>query len=486
MTEFNCLCRAIEKEVRRTLSAPSDFKWLSLKIEDSIHEHISHTTLMRVWGYLPGVTPRKVTLDLLARFIGYLGYDDFMAHQVKDSQEEAPIPEEKTKTGTVSKEKPATEDVPTNDTRETKGNSRRKLWIVAAIALGIIFVGIFLWLRPSTSQKPLRIVSLSQIKNTKQYFIRTRNNERGALGIYQRQIATTFNRAKAHRCDTASTFAILKFKGDYYLYSIADRRFINIYGHETDAPIDGYGTCMKVSTRDSLFVLDFCKNDTLSTLNMNEDYGICLTDWGTTNGKFDVGNQFIIEEAGDFDPTEAFSMMQETNQEVMAASKSIEDGGTYAIYTETTSPNGKTGQKIRHYLHANGSLSDKLTDSCRFVLHRREGQTFYRKVAFHVCYHGKNATKGKECQWGFTSQGETDIAHPYRCGHLEVKPYEYADWQSQVFFLNTSGYYAIRATAMSIEWWGAATFWTVNYNNGKPEAGYSLERAYIWRMEKLS
>lgn len=71
-------------------------------------------------------------------------------------------------------------------------------------------------------------------------------------------------------------------------------------------------------------------------------------------------------------------------------------------------------------------------------------------------------------------------------GILEVKPYEYADWQSQVFFLNTSGYYAIRATAMSIEWWGAATFWTVNYNNGKPEAGYSLERAYIWRMEKLS
>lgn len=344
--------------------------------------------------------------------------------------------------------------MPTNDTRETKGNSRRKLWIVAAIALGIIFVGIFLWLRPSTSQKPLRIVSLSQLKNTKQYFIRTRNNERGALGIYQRQIATTFNRAKAHRCDTASTFAILKFKGDYYLYSIADRRFINIYGHETDAPIDGYGTCMKVSTRDSLFVLDFCKNDTLSTLNMNEDDGICLTDWGTTNGKFDVGNQFIIEEAGDFDPTEAFSMMQETNQEVMAATKSIEDGGTYTIYTETTSPNGKTGQKIRHYLHANGSLSDRLTDSCRFVLHRREGQTFYRKVAFHVCYHGKNATKGKECQWGFTSQGETDIAHPYRCGHLEVKPYEYADWQSQVFFLNTSGYYAIRATAMSIEWWG--------------------------------
>ena len=187
MTEFNCLCRAIEKEVRRTLSAPSDFKWLSLKIEDSIHEHISHTTLMRVWGYLPGVTPRKVTLDLLARFIGYLGYDDLLAHQEKESLEELPSPAGKPATGTATQEESTTEHVPTNGVGKAQGNNRHMPWIVAAVALVIMIVGVFLWLRPSTPPAPIQIVSLNQLKNTKQYYIRTRNDERGALGVYQRR-----------------------------------------------------------------------------------------------------------------------------------------------------------------------------------------------------------------------------------------------------------------------------------------------------------
>ena len=81
-------------------------------------------------------------------------------------------------------------------------------------------------------------------------------------------------------------------------------------------------------------------------------------------------------------------MMHETNQEVMAAARSIEDGSVYAIYTETTATNGKK-QPMRHYLRADGYLSDSLTDSCQFVLHRQEGEALYRQVAFHVCYHDK-------------------------------------------------------------------------------------------------
>ena len=81
MTDYKDLCTAIEQELRRTPSAPSDFKWISEQIEERTRERVSASTLMRLWGYMEGVTPRRVTLDILARFLGYMGYEDFMAHQ---------------------------------------------------------------------------------------------------------------------------------------------------------------------------------------------------------------------------------------------------------------------------------------------------------------------------------------------------------------------------------------------------------------------
>ena len=66
MFDYKSLCTAIEQELRRTPSAPSDFKWISEQIEERTRERLSASTLMRLWGYMDGVTPRKVTLDILA------------------------------------------------------------------------------------------------------------------------------------------------------------------------------------------------------------------------------------------------------------------------------------------------------------------------------------------------------------------------------------------------------------------------------------
>ena len=63
--EHRKLCEAVEKEVGRTLSAPSDFKWLSAQVEKHTHERLSPSTLMRAWGYMEeNVVPRKVTLNI--------------------------------------------------------------------------------------------------------------------------------------------------------------------------------------------------------------------------------------------------------------------------------------------------------------------------------------------------------------------------------------------------------------------------------------
>ena len=54
---------------------------------DQTHAKISTTTLKRIWGYLSeGVTPRRYTLDQLARFIGYDDFDAFCASLETDNK----------------------------------------------------------------------------------------------------------------------------------------------------------------------------------------------------------------------------------------------------------------------------------------------------------------------------------------------------------------------------------------------------------------
>lgn len=99
MIDYENLCKAVEQSLKHECKAPSDFKWLSKKIEERTHEHISHTTLMRLWEYLPGGSPRTTTLDILARFLGYIGYDDFCQQQsaepslAEDVQEDSAAPD---------------------------------------------------------------------------------------------------------------------------------------------------------------------------------------------------------------------------------------------------------------------------------------------------------------------------------------------------------------------------------------------------------
>lgn len=69
----------IEHNVSRRIRTPYDFEFLAGAIWERLHENISPTTLKRLWGYIDGSdTTRRVTLCLLARF---LGYDDWEQYQ---------------------------------------------------------------------------------------------------------------------------------------------------------------------------------------------------------------------------------------------------------------------------------------------------------------------------------------------------------------------------------------------------------------------
>ena len=77
--ETERLCRRIEQKDGRKMEQPQDFVWLSKQIWDVMHEVISVNTLKRLWkvqGY-ENVTPRRATLDMLARYAGYADFATF-------------------------------------------------------------------------------------------------------------------------------------------------------------------------------------------------------------------------------------------------------------------------------------------------------------------------------------------------------------------------------------------------------------------------
>lgn len=310
--EYEKLCRAVEQALHRQLKTPKDFDYASERVTRKTHETISPTTLMRLWGYRKETEPRPSTLDILARFIGYEDYTQFLIAQ---EQEE------------VEKVADNTPDItPTTETELISPAPKRHWpWVVAAsIVLALIIVGgIYLYLhRPLEPQEPVYITSIEQLSNDRQYFIHTRNGKRGTLGMDSHQLATTYTEAHYYRCDTASTFALIRYEDSYYLYSVQRHRFINVLFAETDDPLQrSYAEknwcAIDVHIEEGYFVFDFWADHLAGkvfTLNVNSGNGLIITDWGTMNSVYDDGNLFMIEDAGPFDPTEALEALRRSKE----------------------------------------------------------------------------------------------------------------------------------------------------------------------------
>ena len=80
------LRETIEVAAGRRMQTPKDFDFLSEMIFDKIHQHISPTTLKRLWGYLSEpATPRISTLNLLAQFVDYDSWEAFCKEEDEES-----------------------------------------------------------------------------------------------------------------------------------------------------------------------------------------------------------------------------------------------------------------------------------------------------------------------------------------------------------------------------------------------------------------
>ncbi len=84
------LCKDIETALNQRMQTPKEFEYLRERIYARLHILVSRTTLMRIWGYLDeGVTPRASTLDILAEFLGYQGWEEYQQNALLPKEQQS-------------------------------------------------------------------------------------------------------------------------------------------------------------------------------------------------------------------------------------------------------------------------------------------------------------------------------------------------------------------------------------------------------------
>ena len=87
------LCLDIEEALGKGIRTPKDFDFLRERIYIRLNVLVSSTTLKRIWGYLKDdVQTRQGTLDVLARFLGFRDYENYLASSLESlSLQSSPI-----------------------------------------------------------------------------------------------------------------------------------------------------------------------------------------------------------------------------------------------------------------------------------------------------------------------------------------------------------------------------------------------------------
>ena len=165
------------------------------------------------------------------------------------------------------------------------------------------------------------ITDLTALRNDKAYQLKC---DRGWLSTYNGCLASTVKSALGL---SAKDFAIISYRGNYYLYSIEDEKFVT-YGNST-GPLNAIPekatltmTPLSDGEHFQLFVEGTCVNS-----SAGYNYGLVINSYTT----LDAGNQYAIYESGDFDPTQALAQLYEYFHPYVLVS-SITSGKYYRLH----------------------------------------------------------------------------------------------------------------------------------------------------------
>ncbi|MCQ2605694.1 MAG: hypothetical protein MJ204_04020 [Bacteroidales bacterium] len=68
----------IEEVFGKEIRYPLDCEALAIDISQKCNERISASTLKRFFGFISGTEPRTYTLDVIAKYIGYKNWDEYL------------------------------------------------------------------------------------------------------------------------------------------------------------------------------------------------------------------------------------------------------------------------------------------------------------------------------------------------------------------------------------------------------------------------
>ena len=156
------------------------------------------------------------------------------------------------------------------------------------------------------SMKDGLVRSLEDLSNAKAYTITC---ARGALLTKEGNLASNSHSTLTNA--EAASFAIISYEDNYYLYSVADGKFVTNTGALADLPSHGVADAIKMEAKsDPYFLFYYQMNeDTQYGVNTNGTgvpWGVVINNWMTA----DAGNQYFMIATADFDATEALALLE--------------------------------------------------------------------------------------------------------------------------------------------------------------------------------
>ena len=173
------------------------------------------------------------------------------------------------------------------------------------------------------------IYLLSELSNSKTYTITC---ERGSLLTMNDYLAST---CKSSLHADPANFAILNYEDNFFLYSIADKKFVTNTGTLADIPRNGVSDALVITPQTPpYFMLSFNKENTCINSSSGYTYGVVINGWNTA----DAGNQYYMVETADFDPTEALAALDAYFHPAYAVTYVVKDEFGNTIFTSDPEP----------------------------------------------------------------------------------------------------------------------------------------------------
>ena len=175
---------------------------------------------------------------------------------------------------------------------------------------------------------------LADLSNYKAYTITC---DRGAMLTTGTTIASTSN--SNYSASAPGKFAIINYESNYYLYSVADKKFVANNGLLVEKPSNGVFDAIQMTPMTVPYFMYYFK------INESTNYGVNTNGTGNLGGivinswmNADPGNQYYMVEAADFDPEDAWEALDEQFHPQYSVIYKVKDASGKIMFTSDPEP----------------------------------------------------------------------------------------------------------------------------------------------------